>query len=200
MGEVAATRERIVESAMRLFAVRGFERSSLADIAAAAEARGGSVYHFFRTKRELLEAVLETYLGALVPHIFEPAFARTADPIEQIFAVLADYRERVRTTEFTYRCPIGRLALEVAGEDPGARVLIDRNFAAWRDAVRGCLERAKTRFRPGTDFDALSAFVLTVMEGAVMQCVAEASIEPFDASIAQLRLFITSQLRKTKRS
>jgi len=200
MGKPAGTRRKIVESAMMLFAVDGFERTSLADIAADTGVRGGSIYHFFGTKRELLEAVLETYLEALVPHVMAPAFARSEDPIERAFAVLDDYRERVRSTAFRYRCPIGSLALEVGGEYPAARALIDRNFAAWRGAVRGQLEAARSRFRPGVDLDGLAGLFLTVMEGAVMQSVAEASAAPFDASIAQLRTYVTVLLRKRQRT
>jgi len=80
---VAETRRKIVESAMMLFAVHGFERTSLLDIAADAGVRGGSIYHFFGTKRELLEAVLETYLEMLVPHGMATAFAQSDDPVSR---------------------------------------------------------------------------------------------------------------------
>jgi TetR/AcrR family transcriptional repressor of nem operon len=200
MRKPAETRRKIVESAMLLFAVDGFERTSLLDIAADAGVRGGSIYHFFGTKRELLEAVLETYLEALVPHVMAPAFARSDDPIERAFAVLDDYRERVVSTGFRYRCPIGSLALEVAGEYPSARALIDRNFAAWRGAIRAQFEAARPDFLPGVDLAGLAGLFLTVMEGAVMQSVAEASSAPFDASIAHLRTYVTTLLRKRKRS
>ena len=200
MVQPVGTRRKIVESAMMLFAVHGFERTSLADIAADAGVRGGSIYHFFGTKRELLDAVLATYLEALVPHIMAPAFARSADPIERAFAVLDDYRERVVSTSFRYRCPIGSLALEVGNEYPSARALIDRNFAAWRGAIRAQLEAARSRFRPGVDLDGLAALFLTVMEGAVMQCVAEASSAPFDTAIVQLRTYVTALLRKRQRT
>ena len=38
-----------------------------------------------------------------------------------------------------------------------------------------------------TDTDKLSTFILTVMEGAVMQARAHKSLDPFDASVAMLR-------------
>jgi TetR/AcrR family transcriptional regulator, transcriptional repressor for nem operon len=53
--------------------------------------------------------------------------------------------------------------------------------------VESCLETARDRFPAGTDLPALAKFVLTVMEGGVMQARAHRAIEPFDASVAHLR-------------
>ena len=90
-------------------------------------------------------------------------------------------------TNFSFSCPIGRLALEI---DPARRKIhkkIAANFDGWTAAVRQCLQDATHRFPSGTDFDQLAQFVLTVMEGGVMQARAHRSIIPFDSSVEQLR-------------
>ena len=181
---------------MQLFWQRGYERCSIGDIVAAAGVRSGSLYHFFKSKEDVLIAVLETYLVSLAPHVMEPAFARERDPIERVFAVLADYRERLVSTGFSYRCPIGSLALEMGNVSEAARALINENFAAWRAAIASCFDAAAARFRKGVDRKALAALVLTVMEGGVMQAAAERSAAPYDASIAQLRSYIYSLTKK----
>lgn len=181
------TRAKVVASARALFARDGFERTSLNAVALDAGVNGGSIYHFFPSKLRLLCAVLESYLDGLMPVIMQPAFSTTDDPIERIFAVLDGYRQRVLDSRFRYRCPIGALALEVADQDDDVRALIAQNFFNWRMAIRRCLEAGAERLSPGADFDDLASLVLTVMEGSVMQCAAERSIEPFDRSIAQLR-------------
>jgi AcrR family transcriptional regulator len=184
------TRDAIVWTASLLFASRGYERTSLADVAAAASVRTGSIYHFFQTKASLLQAVLTMYLDGLEPIIMQPAFARTDDPVERVFEVLADYRERVIASGFTYRCPIGSLALEIANELPEARALVEQNFVAWRRAIARSLDAARDRYPGLTDTESTAAFVLTVMEGALMQSVTQQSIAPFDRSIQQLRHYI----------
>ena len=90
-------------------------------------------------------------------------------------------------TNFAFTCPIGRLALEIR---PGRRQIHDKiaaNFDGWTAAVRQCLCDAADRFPDGTDFDQIAQFVLTVMEGGVMQARAHRSIIPFDNSVRQLR-------------
>jgi AcrR family transcriptional regulator len=193
------TREALVASARDLFAEHGYERTTLQQVARAAGVLTGSLYHFFPSKSRLLEAVLESYLGGLEPVVMAPAFARAKDPIEQIFAVLADYRARILATNFAYRCPIGSLALEVANEDARACELIDANFAAWKAAIAERFELARARFAPGVDTAALAALALTVMEGGVMQAAVQRRIEPFDLSVAQFRIYVLSLLKKGKK-
>jgi AcrR family transcriptional regulator len=189
-----ATREKIVNSAMTLFWERGYEATGISEIVERAGVRSGSLYHFFENKEHVLVAVLEAYQSALIPHIFDAPFRRERDPLERIFAVLGDYRKRLLTTGFKYRCPIGSLALEVGPVSERARVLIDANFAAWRDAIAAQLSRLP--LRKGTDVASLATFILTVMEGGVMQAAAHRSARPFDQSIAHLRTYLTSLLKK----
>jgi len=190
------TRDALVDAARDLFAERGYERTTLSQVAGAAGVLTGSLYHFFPSKSKLLEAVLESYLGGLDPLVMAPAFARSDDPVEQVFEVLADYRGRVLSTNFAYRCPIGSLALEIANEDDRACRLVDANFSAWKAAIRSRFELARKRFTKDVDTDALAALALTVMEGAVMQAAVQRSIEPFDLSISQFRNYVNSLMKK----
>lgn len=193
------TRERLLESARYLFWEKGYAASGMAEILERAQANAGSFYHFFPGKEALLLAVLESYLDGLAPVVLEPAFRRRRDPIERIFGILAGYRERLVSTGCRYGCPLGRLALEIEAENLPAHQLIGRNFTAWTGAVRECLEAARDRFPPRTNLDALSTFVLTAMEGGVMQARSLRRIEPFDQSVAQLRHYISVLLEKKKR-
>jgi AcrR family transcriptional regulator len=180
---------------MRLFWEHGYERTAISDIIGAAGVRSGSLYHFFKTKEELLIAVLEAYLEGLAPQVMDPAFAATSDPLERIFAVLDGYRRAILMTGFRYRCPIGSLALEMQNASDRARTLVHRNFSGWRDAIAGCVRDAIPGLRAGVDPDTLATFVLTVMEGGVMQATAERAIERYDDSVRHLRAYFDSLKR-----
>jgi TetR/AcrR family transcriptional regulator, cholesterol catabolism regulator len=54
-------RSELIEVALRLFAERGFRATTIADIATATGTAHGLVYHYFGSKDELLEAVLDRY-------------------------------------------------------------------------------------------------------------------------------------------
>ena len=53
----SATRGAIVDSAQRLFAIRGYEATSVADILEAAEVSRGAMYHHFASKEDLFAVV-----------------------------------------------------------------------------------------------------------------------------------------------
>lgn len=182
-----STRERLVEAARLLFWEKGYEPTSLAEVVQKAGAKTGSLYYFFHTKEQLLLAVLDKYVGMLWPAVIEPVFNHVTDPVERIFGILDGYRRGLEYTGFAGGCPIGNLALEVSDELPRACEKIAQNFAGWRGWIRKCLEDAADRLPINLNREQLAVFVLTVMEGAVMQSRADRSLEPFDASIAQLR-------------
>lgn len=186
------TRDRIILAAVELFYSHGYAATGMADILKKAKANSGSFYFFFPSKEKLLDAVLDWYLANLEPILIQPLLVRSPDPIERIFLLLDDYRQKILVTDFAFTCPIGRLALEI---DPGKRRIhrkIAANFDGWTAAVRKFLTDAASRLPPSTDLDQLAQLVLTVMEGGVMQSRAQHDIRPFDSSVQQLRRYFDS--------
>lgn len=194
------TRARLVDTARRLFWLKGYHATSVNEVAQGAGAHSGSLYHFFDTKQDLLIAVLDWYLENLGPEIVEPALRRESDPIERVFAILDGYRQALVVTDLTFGCPIGSLSLELHEPDPPVRERLARNFAGWCAAVRECLEGAGPRLPPDVDRAGLAQLVLSVMEGGVMQARTHRSIEPYDASVRQLRAYVELLLERSAAS
>jgi AcrR family transcriptional regulator len=183
------TRDRLILAARDLFWSHGYEATTLAEIVKQAEVNSGSLYYFFKTKEELLLAVLDWYMENLFPQLIEPILAHISDPIERVFALLDGYRKALVATGCTYGCPIGNLTLELGDSLPRAREKLAKNFEGWREWVRTFLEEAGGRLPENLDRNEVATFVLTVMEGGVMQSRAQQSLEPFDAGIRQLRTY-----------
>src|SRR3954466_3857116 len=175
-----STRDRIVESAMELFWLKGYGSTSIADILSRSQVNSGSLYYFFPGKQDLLVAVLEAYRDGIGPMLLEPSWAGVDDPIERVFALLNSYRRALVETDCTYGCPIGSLALELHEPDEPVRELMAANFRGWVDEVEACLRAAAGRFPQDTDLRALAELALNVMEGGVMQSRTFRDIGPFD--------------------
>jgi AcrR family transcriptional regulator len=183
----ADTRNRIVMTALDLFWEKGFQSTSIADILSRSQVHSGSLYHFFPGKLDVLAAVLEAYRDGIEEWLLKPAWSGVDDPVERIFALLAGYRLQLVTTDCTYGCPIGSLALELHEPDPRIRDLLSANFANWTRAIERCLIDAGDRLPAALDRRRLAEFTLTVMEGAIMQARTYREIESFDRNIAVLR-------------
>jgi AcrR family transcriptional regulator len=182
------TRTRILEAARRLFHEQGYAATGISTILREADVNSGSLYHFFASKEAILAAVLDYYTELLEPQVMGPARKKSADPVGRVFALLRWYREGLVASGCRMGCPIGNLALEVADSHPELRGRIDLNFRNWVSAVEAWLREAGDRLPPDADRRQLAHFILTIMEGGIMQARASADLAPFDASVKQLRL------------
>ncbi len=194
----ATTRDRLVYAALQLFAQKGYGSTSVADVRQAADVHSGSLYHFFPGKQDLLLAVLEAYRTGIGPMLLEPAWRGVDDPIEKIFALLAQYRRSLIMTECQYGCPIGSLALELHEPDPPVRDMLAKNFEAWVLAIKGCLDAARDRLPSTLNRRELAEFILTTMEGAVMQARTYRDIRRYDNSVRQLRAYVNTLLQEAE--
>lgn len=186
----AETREKILLSAMELFVFQGYERTGLAQIAKKAEVLPGSLYHFFPSKEDLLNATLELRLQLLKPEVLDPIWKRIDDPLERVFGLLDGYRKMLLVTEFQHGCPIGNLAIELTETHPRVRDLLAQNFDNWKREVADCFRAAADRLPPDIDAETLSNFALTTMEGAVMLARTYRTFDTYDQAIASFRDYI----------
>lgn len=184
---MSTARNKIIHAAMELFWLKGFNSTSIADLLSRTQLNSGSLYHVFPSKQDVLIGVLEAYRDGIEQMLLEPAWGAVDDPIEKIFALLNGYRTMIVETECAYGCPIGSLALELHEPDPKVRDLLAENFENWTRAVGRCLDAAGKRLPANTDRIALAQFVLTAMEGGVMQARTHRDVAYFDRAVTQLR-------------
>jgi AcrR family transcriptional regulator len=193
------TRDRILSAAALLFQEHGYHATGVSDILDAAGVNSGSLYHFFDGKEALLEAVVEHHLQRLDQTIFGPAEAAHHDPVERILIVVGHYRRSLLGSDFTRGCAVGRMALEIGDDEPRVRVLVERYFTAWTGHVERWLDTAAEGPTGTMDPSAAARLVLAATQGAIMLARAAASIEPFDAAVAELRNHLELVMRRPRR-
>ncbi len=107
------TRSAVLKAAETLFSERGFDATRLEDIAAQVGIRRASIVYYFRDKRELYEAVLESVFGDLHAALAE-ALARDLPLRERIESAVSAWVDFVGQ-----RPSVARIILrEVAGATP----------------------------------------------------------------------------------
>src|ERR1700704_6908738 len=83
----AQSRTRILDAARLCFVDRGYDQTTMKDIAAAADMTAGALYHPFASKQELFGAVFRRHQGEALS-AFEVAVAAGDGFVEQLSAVL----------------------------------------------------------------------------------------------------------------
>jgi AcrR family transcriptional regulator len=126
----AATREAIIEAAQELFACQGYARTTVAQIAEAAQVAANTVYTSVGGKPQLLAAITEGGTGD--PDVAETltAVARTTDPAEVIRLTAAGTR---RVNE--RRAKAVAVLLDSAQADPAAAEMLRTTVRRYREAL-----------------------------------------------------------------
>jgi len=112
-------RQQIVSTANELFYQRGFHQTSLADIADACGIPKGNFYFYFKTRDDILNAVVDGREERLKARL-EGWEKKYADPLHRLVRmseiIVRDWAEIVR-----FGCPMGTLALELSKQDDEPR-------------------------------------------------------------------------------
>lgn len=107
-----ATRDDIVEAADGLFYRHGFDHTSFADIAETVRISRGNFYYYFKTKDEILDAVIArrlTKTRAMLDQ-WEMAGETPAARLRSFIDMLIANRTDIKR----YGCPVGTLCTELA--------------------------------------------------------------------------------------
>ncbi|WP_281558654.1 TetR/AcrR family transcriptional regulator [Thalassomonas sp. RHCl1] len=106
------TREHIVEAADNLFYQQGFEHTSFAHIARAVKISRGNFYYHFKSKDEILDAVIQrrlTNTRAMLEQ-WQTEGEAPADRIRSFINILLVNRDKIKR----YGCPLGTLTTELS--------------------------------------------------------------------------------------
>jgi len=124
------TREQIIEAADDLFYRQGFEHTSFQDIADAVEISRGNFYYHFRTKDEILDAVINARIASTQAMLgrWRIEGDTPAARIESFINILMGNRAKIKQ----YGCPVGTLCTELAKLAHPARAEANRLFTIFR--------------------------------------------------------------------
>jgi AcrR family transcriptional regulator len=143
-------RDRLIASAMELIHRQGVERPTLAEIAEAADVPPGNVYYYFKTKDELIDAVVQARASE-VRELLD-SLDRRRTPAARLKGLARNWPE-ARDLVVDHGCPLGTLSVELNDHEdglsrPGARLfsaLIDWSEIQFREmGARPAREHALT--------------------------------------------------------
>jgi AcrR family transcriptional regulator len=153
------TRDHIVEAADRLFYRHGYEHTSFSDIADAVRISRGNFYYHFKTKDEILDAVINIRVAntrAMLER-WEIEGKHPADRIRSFIHILIANRPDIKR----HGCPVGTLCSELAKLNHAAQGEANRLFTLFRTWLR----QQFTLLGRAADADALALHLLARSQG-----------------------------------
>ena len=114
--EQPGKRERLVGSARQVLHEQGVHKTTLADVAQAADVPVGNVYYYFKTKDELVEAVIDDHARDIAARL--ATFDRHRTPKARLKALVRSWADMGELAA-QHGCPHGSLCSELDKRDDG---------------------------------------------------------------------------------
>jgi len=170
------TREKILQAAAGLFALKGYHDAKLEEVLETAQVTKGAFFHHFRDREDLGFAVLDWHMDRrrqLLDVIEqELPLAEQAGPLQRVFRRLDAIQEMVgRRQGCKGGCIIGNLSTALSDSHEGFRKRLAECFDEMAQEFLPHLEAAarQGRVTRRTNPAELAQYIVTVIEGAIMQ-------------------------------
>lgn len=165
----AALRLRIIEVALKAFAARGFEATTMTEVADQLQMTGPALYHYFSTKEQLLFSCLEQLLNQLLAEVTQAGAAEATTGQRMAAVVRAQVAFEIR-----YGNAASLINAHLYGPEYLTGTISPEHQAVLRDKQRAVVQVYRDLIEAGTaagEFDpgapAIAAFnVLAVIQYA----------------------------------
>src|ERR1700724_55857 len=175
-------RDQILSAGFEALYAKGFNATSVQDIAEAAGAPKGSFYNHFESKEALAAEVVLKYEEQRKARRSILRDARLP-PLRRLRKYFESVNKAVAQDEFTTGCLLGNFAAELSNQSPLIRDRVGRAFASWCDEVAQVIGEAQRAGAISKDLSSqsLAAFVIHAWEGAMLQAKVDKDRAPLDA-------------------
>ena len=163
------TRARLVENAFREIHAHGYAGASLDRILASSGVTKGALYHHFKSKADLLHAVIDEAIQPMVVERWLGPLHESDDPIRTLAESTRTMMAEATLEEMCCGCPLNNLTQELAGVDEDFRTHLDRIADDWRAGIRAAFERGQEagNIRKDVNTAAVASLVFATYQGLI---------------------------------
>ena len=179
-------RQLIVEAADQLFYTRGYHQTSFRDISDATGIPRGNFYYYFKTKDDILNAVVETRLQ-VYGEILEGCEQKSSDPRQRLLCfsnMLSSFEDSIVVNG----CPVGTLCSELAKDESGLQKISRAVFSLMRSWLREQFEALNC-----SNADNKAMDMLARIQGITVMASAFGDRDFIHRSLSELQVWIDRQ-------
>ncbi|NIS80496.1 MAG: TetR family transcriptional regulator [Anaerolineales bacterium] len=174
----AERRQQILQAAMKRFALAGFHKATMDEIAAELPFSKGLLYYYFETKRDIFLALLEDWMSTSIS-TWESIQAPDESATTQIYQCLEFGVQLIKGS-----ADLTRIELEFYGElgrDSEVTKAFKRVFCTFRASIKEILELGiRTEEFKSHSTDALAAVLVGTFEGLAIQATVDSNSFDWD--------------------
>ncbi|HIP52222.1 MAG TPA: TetR family transcriptional regulator [Campylobacterales bacterium] len=151
------TRELLLDSAFNTFYKHGFQGANIANILNDVGINKGSMYHFFKSKKELGLAVVTERIESKILKKYEEVLKQN-EAVKHLFDTLRSAPETL-----AYGCPLNKMSQEMLYIDDEFKVLLSKVYLSFEEVIEKILEKEKV-----VEAKSKAKLIIATYEGALM--------------------------------
>jgi TetR/AcrR family transcriptional repressor of nem operon len=180
-----SVRHKLVDAALDVFEVHGFNGASVQDLTDAAGVPKGSFYNHFDSKEKLALEALQAYIAR---NGIEVLHDEKLAPLERLRRHFRANWKTVKDRGYRSGCFLGALSSEIADSHETSRAEFGRLFHHWSVAIAGVIRQAQAdgSVAAAADAPVLARFVLNAWQGTLIRAKVVRSDQPYEDFVAMV--------------
>ena len=180
--EKEVRKKTILEAAKTVFFQKGFQGTTMDQIAEVAELSKGSLYLYFPSKEEFGLAVIDRFAEGYERYLCSFLLEQRVTPLKRLRNYLNAVAAAVGLEEegCVRGCLIGNLGQELAAQNETFRLRLEAIFANWLQHLAANLDQARAAGEVGGDLDSqcMAGVLLSGLQGALLRAKVQRSAQP----------------------
>lgn len=186
------TKEKLLQVTFEEIYENGYYATSVDKILKKAEMNKGSMYHYFKSKKELVLAVIDAHIYNYIDTKYGEILNAKSNYIDAIFKVL----NNTDSFNFICGCRLNSLVQELSHQDKDFKVALEKVYFRFEEILEEALKKAVDNNEiEHPDLKALSVYVVASIEGCLSTAKKSQDAVIFSNCIHQLEYYL-NQLKK----
>lgn len=174
------TKEEIIKAAFEIIHKKGFNNTGIQEILASAGVPKGSFYFYFQNKDDLGMQLIDYFLDSFISMADEMLHSDNS-PLAQLRLLFEQFSNSCEQAGFQGGCLVGNMAQESGGLNDIFYAKLDRSFRILQEKIGEFLKKAvaEKELPEATDVSEMAGFILSSLEGVLLQMKAVQNTEPY---------------------
>jgi TetR/AcrR family transcriptional repressor of lmrAB and yxaGH operons len=188
------TRQRLLDTAGRLFQRQGYNATGMNQILAEGNAPKGSMYFHFPGGKEQLAAEATTQAAADMGERMSAVLSAAHTPAEALRRVAGELAQQLVESDFRDGCPLATVALEAAATSPAVRHSCRDGYRSWIDRLA---DRLHVDGRTPAAAGELAMVIVAGLEGALLLAKVNRDVTPLNTVAGHLAALVDTSRKET---
>jgi len=180
------TREKILDAVFKLVYINGYNGTSMAMILQECNIPKGSLYHFFKSKKEMVLAVVKERIAPRMDEFYVLNEVEGESGIDTIIVAILNVSEKELLV--SYGCPLNRLNQEMSPVDADFEIAINTIYEKIKNKTVRLLENST--LEDGVNSSSLAEYIIGSVWGALSLSPKQSSKKRYLDSINHLTNYL----------